>query len=307
MQQTDRQLTSQYPIGYSGVRFDDLPPLCRDGEFCPDEGDHCMQQSPPGGPCQKDRDEQCQPPPHREGLATYLNVNGSICLNFQCYWANVSAGEGCIVENTQYISTADDGTQFSYVVSRDNCAKNYYCDGSTLQCNPKKKRHEPCGAPKECMSYNCQDDGKGHKLCGKAADEPLKPQPWVYVVIGLAIVIVIAGVMAGLWLLHRKAREENQIKLENYYNEQIAYRQSIMSMSHAKNSLLSLPAGTTPEGARASLYEGPNGLLPPNIRRESTGALSEDSEVLLHDQLAQASGSQPQMSQARHRGYVATE
>lgn len=50
--------------------------------------------------------------------------------------------------------------------------------------------------------------------------------------------------MVSLWFLHRKSRKENQIRLEQYYNEQIAYRQSIMSMSHAKNSLLSLPANT---------------------------------------------------------------
>lgn len=141
-----------------------------------------------------------------------------------------------------------------------------------------------------CVSYNCKANG----VCGKAADEPLKTQPWVYVIIGLAIVILIGGVMVGLWLLHRRAREENQVKLEKYYNEQIAYRQSIMSMSHAKNSLLSLPPNTTPDAARSSLYgnEEPeqrgyssataNQLLPPNMRRESSAAWSDaDSEVLL--------------------------
>jgi hypothetical protein len=28
--------------------------------------------------------EQCQPPDNAKDYATYLNVNGSICLNFQC-------------------------------------------------------------------------------------------------------------------------------------------------------------------------------------------------------------------------------
>lgn len=111
----------------------------------------------------------------------------------------------------------------------------------------------------------------------------------MYVVIGLAIVIALIGVMLGLWLLHRRAREENQVKLQEYYNEQIAYRQSIMSMSHAKNSLLSLPANTTPGAARSSLlghddsvgYATANdALLPPNVRRENSG-FSDDSEVLL--------------------------
>lgn len=31
---------------------------------------------------------------------------------------------------------------------------------------------------------------------------------------------VIVGTLTGLWFLHRRNREEKQIKLENYYNEQ---------------------------------------------------------------------------------------
>lgn len=153
------------------------------------------------------------------------------------------------------------------------------------------------------MSYNCEIKTQGEAgVCGREADEPLKPKVWVYVVIGLAIVICLVGVMVSLWLLHRRAREENQVKLQEYYNEQIAYRQSIMSMSHAKTSLLSLPVNTTPDAARASLYNeqdsmglsSSNGLLPPNIRRETSQAWSDDSEVLLMDQ--------PQGNQMRFRG-----
>jgi len=44
--------------------------------------------------------------------------------------------------------------------------------------------------------------------------------------------------------MHRRFRKENQIKLEQYYNEQIAYRQSIMSMAQAKNNLLSVSCRT---------------------------------------------------------------
>jgi hypothetical protein len=61
---------------------------------------------------------------------------------------------------------------------------------------------------------------------------------------GPGLIEVIVGVMVSLWLFHRKSRKENQIRLEQYYNEQVAYRQSIMTMSNAKNSLLSLPANT---------------------------------------------------------------
>lgn len=65
------------------------------------------------------------------------------------------------------------------------------------------------------------------------------------------------GTFVTLWFMHKRFRKENQIKLEQYYNEQvslhsspgdskltgqIAYRQSIMSMSQAKNNLLSVCA-----------------------------------------------------------------
>jgi hypothetical protein len=216
----------------------------------------------------------------------------------------VNTGQSCIFDNTWYEGIADDGTTFSYMVSRDNCRKNLYCDGTTGLCNPKRDKGQGCTANKECKSYNCVISTAGQAgVCGREADEPLKPKVWVYVVIGLAIVICLVGVMTGLWLLHRRSREENQVKLQEYYNEQIAYRQSIMSMSHAKNSLLSLPANTTPDAARASLYNEQdsmglstaNGLLPPNIRRETSQAWSDDSEVLLMDQ-------QRQGQNVRYRG-----
>ncbi|BEJ13514.1 hypothetical protein CspHIS471_0306880 [Cutaneotrichosporon sp. HIS471] len=293
-----------YPYGYYGTPYDQLPSLCKETEFCPDEGSGCLPKSQLGGPCQKDRDDQCQPPPNQKDLASYLNVNGSICLGFQCYFANVEIGQPCIFDNTWYEGIADDGTTFSYMVSRDNCRKNTYCDGTTSQCNQKRDKGQGCTANKECKSYNCVIAKSGQSgVCGREADEPLKPKTWVYVVIGLAIVICLVGVMGGLWLLHRRAREENQVKLQEYYNEQIAYRQSIMSMSHAKNSLLSLPVNTSADAARASLYteqdsmglSTSNGLLPPNIRREASHAGSDDSEVLLMDQ-------QRQGNSMRYRG-----
>lgn len=62
-----------------------------------------------------------------------------------------------------------------------------------------------------------------------------------------------------------------------------------MSMSHAKNSLLSLPTG--PGGQRGSVVtEDSQGfstandaLLPPNVRRDNASTWSDDSEVLLTD------------------------
>ncbi len=88
---------------------------------------------------------------------------------------------------------------------------------------------------RRCLSYNCDSSGK----CGRAADEPLTPAAFVYALIGLGIVgrvhlpsesnqlqliqhLVILGVLVGLWFTHRRSRKENQIRLEQYYNEQVS-------------------------------------------------------------------------------------
>ncbi|EIW71414.1 hypothetical protein TREMEDRAFT_27793 [Tremella mesenterica DSM 1558] len=229
-----------YPFGYNGVAFDQLPALCPLGQFCPDEGDRCLDQVPVGGSCQKDRDDECAPSPDWNDLNGYLNVNGTVCLNFVCQYANVTLGLQCILENTPYTGYLDSGAQYAFVISRDNCANGLYCDGTAMQCMKDKAFGAACTGNKECLSYNC---GSDHK-CGRAADEPIHPGTYAYVLVGLGITILILSVMISLWFVHRRSRKENQIKLEQYYNEQIAYRQSIMSMSHAKNSLLSLPPNT---------------------------------------------------------------
>ncbi|WVO14988.1 hypothetical protein L204_102631 [Cryptococcus depauperatus] len=239
---------------------------------CPDEGDHCLTQVPVGGTCQKDRDDQCAPPPNRKEFAGYLNINGTVCLQYTCYYANLTVGQTCVNDNTAYTAYKGDGSAYAFIVSRDN-------------------------GNKECLSYNCEDNGK----CGKAADDVIHPPAWQYVFIGLSIVILIVAVMTGLWLLHKRWRIQHQTMLEQYYNEQIAYRQSIMSMSLAKQSLLNLPPGSSPNAARASLYDCSQSPLstfkttaeadqawtsaadykhmelPPNLRRDSTSIWSDQS------------------------------
>lgn len=52
-------------------------------------------------------------------LAHFTNINGSVCLNFQCYHADVNTGQTCVNDNTLYSSENDDNTLFYYVISRD--------------------------------------------------------------------------------------------------------------------------------------------------------------------------------------------
>lgn len=63
--------------------------------------------------------EQCQPPPNAKELAHYTNVNGSICLNYTCYHADVNTGQTCFLDVTRYEGTSDNGQLFYYLVSRD--------------------------------------------------------------------------------------------------------------------------------------------------------------------------------------------
>lgn len=44
----------EYPFGYGTDAI--LPPMCPEGQFCPDEEDACQDQLAVGSPCQLDRD-----------------------------------------------------------------------------------------------------------------------------------------------------------------------------------------------------------------------------------------------------------
>lgn len=107
-----------FPFGYSS---DPIPPLCPDGQFCPDEGDACQDLLSVDSACQLNRDDECAPPDNFRDLTDDkfgLNVNGSVCLNFQCMWANVTVGLSCAVENTAYIVYGPNNQESINIVSR---------------------------------------------------------------------------------------------------------------------------------------------------------------------------------------------
>lgn len=72
----------EYPFSFNATQ--PLPPLCDLGTYCPDEGSGCMPLQAVGSSCQFNRDEQCEPPPDWERLASSRNFNGSICLQSTC-------------------------------------------------------------------------------------------------------------------------------------------------------------------------------------------------------------------------------
>lgn len=160
-----------------------------------------------------------------------------------------------------------------------SCRFGGYCDGTSKLCVATKFVGSACSADKECVpvssaltcipcttptrmptdcwpftpcrcaSYNCDRSG----FCVAPSFAPRTPAVWVYVIVALAIVLLVSGVGIGLFFIHKRSREQNQIKLEQYYTEQVAYRQSLFTLGQTRDSLLNLPKGTSADGARQSL------------------------------------------------------
>lgn len=232
----------KYPFGYPPGAS--IPPQCPPGQFCPDESDACQPLLPVGSACQLNRDDQCAPPPNWQDLSDNSkygrNVNGSVCLNNVCMWANVTVGQACVVENTAYMAYTGNSELFVDIVSRGNCQLGTYCDSQSLVCTQAKQLEETCDADKECSSFNCLSKG----VCGPGTDSPNHFAIWVYIMVGVGIFGGMFATLITLFLIHRRQRDQEREKRLQYWREQNAFRQSIMQMKEiARTSILSLPGG----------------------------------------------------------------
>jgi len=227
----------EFPFGYApGVT---LPDRCDVGRFCPDEQDRCQDKLPVDSDCQLNRDDECQPPPDARDLTDTsphgLNVEGAVCLNFKCMWANVTLGLPCVVENTAYISYGAND-EYIDIVSRDNCRVGLYCDTNQKVCIQRRAVGATCDADKECLSYNCGTGG----TCSEDVREPNHLPIWVYVIVGIGIFGGMFGTLFGLFFFHGKQREAEREKRMQYWREQTAFRQNILQMREtARHSILS--------------------------------------------------------------------
>ncbi|KAI0035876.1 hypothetical protein K488DRAFT_76341 [Vararia minispora EC-137] len=259
----------EFPLGYpqGGFKADGVPlptpPKCDNGQFCPDEGSSCQSLIAVGGQCQLDRDDSCQPPSNfkdlRDTSGFGLNVNGSVCLNFVCMWANVTVGQQCVVENVGYITYGANSTEFVDIVSRDNCMIGNYCDAtqSPHVCVARKALAASCSADKECQSYNCNNGA-----CGLRVDTPRRFGTWVYVVIAVCIFGGIIGTLVALFFIHARQRDAEREKRLQYWREQNAYRQNIVQMQESArmsifsaNSRRSTMFGTQTEDSQAPMLQ----------------------------------------------------
>ncbi|KAF8637062.1 hypothetical protein AX17_003082 [Amanita inopinata Kibby_2008] len=240
-----------FPFGYA-QDSKSIPDKCPKGQFCPDEEDQCLPLLAVGSPCQLNRDDQCEGPPNFRELSDDtgrgLNVNGSVCLNDTCMWANVTLGTECVVENTPYIAYGFDG-EFVNIVSRDNCHIGLYCDASQKICMNAKNVGDSCTADKECQSWNCLASG----VCGETAATPHHFSVHVYVFVALGIFGGMFGTLTGLFFMHRKQREEEREKRVQYWREQNTFHQNLLQMREtARASIRSLPGNAG--SARSTMY-----------------------------------------------------
>lgn len=214
-----------------------LPPICGDGQFCPDEGDGCLPQVPPGQNCQIDRDDECQPAPNAADIQSPWNHKGAICLRFTCFWQNVTVGQPCVVDNTVYTGYRTDGTEFANIVSRDNClAPMLFCDAQDNTCKQALDLGADCGSDKQCISRNCGVDNKCHLPAGTVIKIPL----WQYIVTGVGIVAFVGIILISLFVMHKRQRAKTQREIREYFHEQTTYRSSIIALHTAARDRTSI-------------------------------------------------------------------
>ncbi|KAF9264276.1 hypothetical protein L218DRAFT_863363 [Marasmius fiardii PR-910] len=248
--------SDDFPFGYP-QDSNTVPSKCPREQFCPDEMDQCQNLIPVGGACQLNRDDQCQAPPNFKQLADHTgrgsNVNGSVCLNNICMWANVTLGEECVVENTAYIAYTASGDEFIDIVSRGNCRVGLYCDSQQRRCLMSKKNGEQCETDKECESWNCLNNG----VCGIDSAASFHLGVHVYILVGLGICGGMLATLLGLFFLHRRQRDVDREKRMQYWREQSAFHQNLKQMKDtARASIQSfsgLMAGARLDGSHSPI------------------------------------------------------
>ncbi|OCF60715.1 hypothetical protein L486_00353 [Kwoniella mangroviensis CBS 10435] len=211
-----------------------IPPLCPSGTFCPDDASGCLPLVEVDGECQLNRDDECASPP--DGTVFVVpspydepEGDGSICLLGKCMWSNITLGQTCLIENTTYVGYDHSGMSFTNTVIRDNCIQGQgYCDIGSNTCLSLMGIKQGCTTDRQCQSYNCE-----RGLCTVPPESSIKVGKWVYALTGVSIGIGMAGVLSILLLMHRRAQKSRRIMLEEYYKEQIGYRNSIISFHSA--------------------------------------------------------------------------
>ena len=101
-----------------------------------------------------------------------------------------------------------------------------YCSSDSLLCERRLPQGLSCSSDNQCLSGNCDTND----IC-MALPETIQSVPrYLYALVPIFIFLVMVATVAGLWQCHQRARKRRSRVLHEYWTEQLAYRQSIMSM-----------------------------------------------------------------------------
>ncbi|GAA5914972.1 uncharacterized protein JCM6883_001784 [Sporobolomyces salmoneus] len=224
----------EYPFGFGNTT---LPPLCNEGEYCPDRGDGCKPRIALNGACELNRDDECAPPADpavQAQLSSPTNHHGAMCLNSLCVYANIEQGQTCIVSNTVYTGYGDDGTAYTDVVTRDNCVNNHYCDPQSLTCVPSLPVKAPCISDRSCSTSICST------TTGTCSPPPSKPRHTPPVAVAFVVIAVLALLGAMVWSLlkcDRSARERRRAERAAAWAEQRQLRERLGEVLEKKEMM----------------------------------------------------------------------
>ncbi|RUS25997.1 hypothetical protein BC938DRAFT_471369 [Jimgerdemannia flammicorona] len=212
---------SDYQGNWTNLTSYPTPRRCPSNtSFCPDSGYDCLPLIPFGQQCQYARDDECQ---STDGKGT----NG-MCLNKVCVAKNVPIGGLCDVEPTEYTFQYRNSDSQTQTIERDNCTTNTYCDttGPTKKCVQGLPLGSPCTQDRVCYSGSCNNNGAGGAgVCDQPPDSFRQVAMWVWVVIGVSIIIFMLLTLLGLWLLHRWQSAREHDKIRRFYETQEMFRQ----------------------------------------------------------------------------------
>ncbi|KAI0697841.1 hypothetical protein C8T65DRAFT_743046 [Cerioporus squamosus] len=213
----------EFPFGFENATA--IPPLCKDGMYCPDEGSGCKALVAAGLSCQVDRDEQCAPPPNWQSIASSWNNNGSVCLKSTCTYANMTLGQPCILDVATYADGAHNNT-----IARHNCqTPRFYCHSGFEVCVPTKALGLPCESNEECQSTTCGPQG----VCVDTPGTPARVETWQFVITGLSVIAAMSAIMVMLTLFHKRQRIKRYQEIREYYDEQVELRKSLATLHAA--------------------------------------------------------------------------
>ncbi|RCH95194.1 hypothetical protein CU098_002623 [Rhizopus stolonifer] len=182
-----------------------LPVRCNSSTYCPDNNSKCTPTVPTGQRCEIQRDDEC-------------SGNNAICLNSTCFIKGAPLGGNCGSDLTVYITYDAAGDSLQQTIIRDNCTDGTYCFSAV--CIESKVNDSPCEQDRECLSGTCSNGG----ICINGPEVFHKIQPWLWGVLGAAVVIFVLLVLGLLWILHRYQSKQEHQKITKFFgdNEEFA-------------------------------------------------------------------------------------